>query len=123
MDRPLVVHCNVLPASGGRCHEREAGVADSEEKLMERTRRGDLAALGELFDRHQPAVLAFLSRFLGDATLAEDIAQEVFWRVWRYRNSFDPAQRFVAWLYGIARHTAMTEAGRRHRRELSLEHL
>jgi RNA polymerase sigma-70 factor (ECF subfamily) len=90
---------------------------------MERTRRDDLAALGELFDRHQPAVLAFLSRFLGDATLAEDIAQEVFWRVWRYRNSFDPAQRFVAWLYGIARHTALSEARRRHRRELSLEQL
>ena len=41
----------------------------------------------------------------------------------RYRRSFDPGQRFVAWLYGIARHTALTEARRSHRRELSLDHL
>ena len=98
-------------------------MAESDEKLMQRTSRGDRAALGELFDRHQPAVFAFLSRFLGNATLAEDVAQEVFWRVWRYRDSFDPEQRFVAWLYGIARHTALTEARRSHRRELSLDHL
>jgi RNA polymerase sigma-70 factor, ECF subfamily len=98
-------------------------VAESDETLMQRTGQGDLAALGVLFDRHQPVVFAFLTRFLGDATLAEDVAQEVFWRVWRYRNSFDPAQRFVAWLYGIARHTALSEARRRHRRELSLDYL
>jgi RNA polymerase sigma-70 factor (ECF subfamily) len=98
-------------------------VAESDEELMQRTGQGDLAAFGELFDRHQPAVSAFLSRFLGNATLAEDVVQEVFWRVWRYRGSFDPAQRFVAWIYGIARHTALTEARRSHRRELSLDHL
>jgi RNA polymerase sigma-70 factor, ECF subfamily len=98
-------------------------MAESDEKLMQRTSRGDLAALGELFDRHQPAVHAFLSRFLGNATLAEDVVQEVFLRVWRYRQSFDAAQRFTAWLYGIARRTALTEAGRSHRRELSLDQL
>jgi RNA polymerase sigma-70 factor, ECF subfamily len=98
-------------------------MAESDEKLMQRTSRGDLAALGELLDRHQPALYAFLSRFLGNATLAEDVVQEVFLRVWRYRHSFDAAHRFGAWLYGIARHTALTEAGRSHRRDLSLDHL
>ena len=98
-------------------------MAESDEKLMQRTGRGDLTAFGELFDRHQPALYAFLSRFLGNATLAEDVVQEVFLRVWRYRHSFDAAQRFGAWLYGIARHTALTEASRSHRRELSLDHL
>lgn len=98
-------------------------MAESDEKLMQRTSRGDLAAFGELFDRHQPAVHAFLSRFLGNATWAEDVVQEVFWRVWRYRHSFDTRQRFTAWLYGIARHAALTEAGRPHRRELSLDQL
>jgi RNA polymerase sigma factor (sigma-70 family) len=98
-------------------------VAEPDEKLMQRTSRGDLAAFGELFDRHQPAVYAFLSRFLGNATWAEDVVQEVFWRVWRYRHSFDSAQRFAAWLYGIARHTALTEARRSHHQELSLDQL
>src|SRR5947209_4706036 len=98
-------------------------MAESDEKLMQRISRGDLAAFGELFDRHQPAVHDFLSRFLGNATLAEDVVQEVFLRVWRYRESFDARQRFTAWLYGIARHTALTEAGRPHRQELSLDQL
>lgn len=98
-------------------------MAESDERLMQRTSRGDLAAFGELFDRHQPAVHAFLSRFLGNATWAEDVVQEVFWRVWRYRHSFDNGQRFAAWLYGIARHAALTDAGRPSRRELSLDQL
>ncbi len=96
---------------------------ESDEKLMQRTCRGDLEALGELFDRHQPALQAFLTRFLGNETWAEDVAQEVFLRVWRYRGSFDSTQRFTAWLYGIARHTALTDARRPSHRELSLEQL
>jgi RNA polymerase sigma-70 factor, ECF subfamily len=98
-------------------------MAESDERLMQRTSRGDLAAFGALFDRHQSAVHAFLCRFLGNATWAEDVVQEVFWRVWRYRSSFDSRQRFSAWLYGIARHAALTEAGRPYRRELSLDQL
>src|SRR5713226_80660 len=98
-------------------------MAESDEKLMQRTSRGDLAAFGELFDRHQPAVHAFLCRFLGNATWAEDVVQEVFLRVWRYRHSFDRTQRFSAWLYGIARHAALTDVRRPHRRERSLDQL
>jgi RNA polymerase sigma-70 factor (ECF subfamily) len=98
-------------------------MADSDERLMQRTRSGDLAAFGELFDRHQPSVYAFLARFLGNATLAEDVVQEVFLRVWRYRHSFDPSQRFTPWIFGIARRTALTEAGRPYRDELSLDQL
>jgi RNA polymerase sigma-70 factor, ECF subfamily len=98
-------------------------MAESDEKLMQRTSRGDLTAFGELFDRHQPGVYAFLSRFLGNATLAEDVVQEVFVRIWRYRHSFDTTQRFAAWLYGIARHTALTETRRAHQQELSLDQL
>src|SRR3954453_1359427 len=99
------------------------GMAESDEKLMQRTSGGDLAAFGELFDRHQPSVYAFLIRFLGNATLAEDVVQDVFLRVWRYRHSFDPSHRFTPWIYGIARRTALTEAGRPCREELSLDQL
>src|ERR1043166_466161 len=98
-------------------------MAESDEKLMRRTSRGDLAALGGVFDRHQPALLAFLTRFLGNATWAEDVVQEVFMRVWRYRHSFDAGQRFTAWLYSIARRAALTEAHRSQRRELPLAEL
>src|SRR5262245_39847169 len=94
-------------------------MADSDEALMQRAGRGDLAAFGELFDRHQPGLFAFLCRFLGDAPTAEDVAQDVFWRVWQYRARFDPSRRFSPWLYAIARRVALDERDRSHRRATS----
>jgi RNA polymerase sigma-70 factor (ECF subfamily) len=89
----------------------------SDEALMERAGRGDLAAFGELFDRHQPGLCAFLCRFLGDAATAEDVAQDAFWRAWQYRASFDAARPFAPWLYAIARRAALDERGKPHRRD------
>jgi RNA polymerase sigma factor (sigma-70 family) len=98
-------------------------MADSDERLMERMGREDLRALGELFDRHQPRLYGFLSRFLGDPATAEDVTQEVFVRVWRYRHAFNGSRSFRAWLYGIARHAALTEAEKRQRRAVPLSEL
>jgi len=91
-------------------------MAASDEELMQRAGRGDLAAFGELFDRHQPALYGFLCRFLGNAALAEDVTQEVFWRVWQYRTTFDGRSAFSAWMYVIARHAALDEIRKPHRR-------
>jgi RNA polymerase sigma-70 factor (ECF subfamily) len=87
----------------------------SDAELMGRTRSGDLEALGTLFERHQPAIHAFLHRFLGDASAAEDAVQEVFWRVWQHRSTYDGRCGFTAWLYVIARHAALDEIRRRNR--------
>lgn len=87
----------------------------SDAELMERTRSGDLEALGTLFERHQPAIYSFLQRFLGDAPAAEDAVQEVFWRVWQHRATYDGRCGFTAWLYVIARHAALDEIRRRQR--------
>jgi len=87
----------------------------SDAELMGRTRSGDLEALGTLFERHQPAIHSFLHRFLGDAAAAEDAVQEVFWRVWQHRSTYDGRQGFTAWLYVIARHAALDEIRRRSR--------
>jgi RNA polymerase sigma-70 factor (ECF subfamily) len=87
----------------------------SDAELMGRTRSGDLEALGVLFERHQPAIHSFLHRFLGDAAAAEDVVQEVFWRVWQHRSTYDGRHGFTAWLYVIARHAALDEIRRRNR--------
>jgi len=87
----------------------------SDAELMGRTCFGDLEALGTLFERHQPAIHAFLYRFLGDAAAAEDAVQEVFWRVWQHRSTYDGHRPFTAWLYVIARHAALDEIRRRKR--------
>jgi RNA polymerase sigma-70 factor (ECF subfamily) len=98
-------------------------MADSDEELMRRAGRGDREALGRLFDRHQPALFAFLCRFLGDAATAEDVVQDVFWRVWERRTIFDGSRRFTTWLYVIARHTALNEVKKPYRRAAPLSEL
>lgn len=83
--------------------------AEPDDELMRQTQGGDLDALGALFDRHQPRLYAFLCRLVGDPATAEDVAQEAFWRVWRHRAAYDARRGFAPWLYGIARHLALTD--------------
>lgn len=89
-------------------------MAGSDTELMLRTGGGDLEALGELFERHHGAIHRFVRRFLGDAA-ADDVTQDVFWRVWQYRGTFDGNREFSTWIYTIARHAALDELRRRNR--------
>lgn len=98
-------------------------MAASDEELMARAARGDLAAFGALFDRHQPRIYAFLCRFLGSAAGAEDVTQEVFWRIWRYRATYEPGAAFLTWAYSIARNAGLDEIRNASRRPGSLEEL
>ena len=70
---------------------------------MRAVQGGDLDALGELFERHHRPVFHFLSRTTGDSAAAEDLVQEVFVRILKYRHTFDPGARFETWLFRIAR--------------------
>src|ERR1700754_3012739 len=71
--------------------------------LMLAVRAGDLTRLGELFARHFDSAYAFCRRMTRDDTAAEDLAQEAFLRVLRYRESFRGDARFTTWLYRICR--------------------
>jgi RNA polymerase sigma factor (sigma-70 family) len=73
------------------------------ESLMHAAQEGDLAALGELFERHHRAVFQFLCRTTGDRQASEDLVQDVFMRILKYRHTYDPASRFETWLFRIAR--------------------
>jgi RNA polymerase sigma-70 factor, ECF subfamily len=53
---------------------------------------GDESALRDAYREHAPAVLGLATRVLGDATLAEDVVQEVFVRLWERPEQFDPAR-------------------------------
>ena len=81
----------------------------SDEQLMARVGRDDTAALGELFDRYRPHLFLFLLRLVGDRAAAEDLVQEVFWRLWERRTGYDPERQFPTWLYTIARRLAWNE--------------
>jgi RNA polymerase sigma-70 factor (ECF subfamily) len=95
----------------------------SDEQLMARVGRDDLAALGELFNRHRPPLFAFLLRVLGDRAAAEDLVQEVFWRLWERRTDFDPERRFSTWLYTMTRRLAWNELQCARRRTMRFSEL
>ena len=66
-------------------------------------RDGEIGRLGELFDRYHLPLFDFLSRTTGDRAAAEDLVQDVFVRVLKYRDSYRDEGCFEAWLYRIAR--------------------
>ena len=76
---------------------------DPDEELVSRVGRGDAAAIQALVARKLPRLLALATRMLGDATEAEDVAQEVFVRVWRSASAWRPGMaRFDTWLHRVA---------------------
>jgi RNA polymerase sigma-70 factor (ECF subfamily) len=75
----------------------------TDEALMTAVRNGDLHQLGVLFERHHVPLFDYLSRMTGDRASAEDLVQDVFIRVLKYRRSYREDGRFETWLYRIAR--------------------
>ncbi|MGZ8362665.1 MAG: RNA polymerase sigma factor [Caulobacteraceae bacterium] len=77
--------------------------SDSDEDLVARAGRGDPAAVQALVARKLPRILALAARMLGDASEAEDVAQEVFLRVWREAPRWRPGEaRFDTWMHRVA---------------------
>ncbi len=87
---------------------------DGEGELVERARRGDREAFGELFRLHHDRLYRLARAHVGDA--ADDVVAETFLRAWRGLDRYRPmGPPFVAWLYGIARHVVADELRRRSR--------
>ena len=75
----------------------------TDETLMLGVRDGDVAKLGLLFERHHGGLFDFFCRTLGDRPAAEDLVQEVFIRILKYRRTYRDDGRFQTWLFHIAR--------------------
>src|SRR5579864_5958133 len=74
-----------------------------DEDLMLEVRNGAGETLGVLFDRYHAPLYNFYAKLTGDRTLSEDLVQEVFLRILKYRQSYQPGTPFRAWIYQIAR--------------------
>lgn len=70
--------------------------------LWSRSRAGDAAAFGLLFERHAKAIYNYCFRRVGDWAVAEDLLSIVFLEVWRRRDKDLPRDKVRPWLYGIA---------------------
>jgi len=88
----------------------------SDVELMLAFQAGDEAAFSVLVERHRDHVVNLTQRYLGNLADAEDLAQEVFLRVYRARNRYRPEARFTTWLYRVAVNAALNEVrGRKSR--------
>ena len=87
---------------------------------MLQVRGGQVHMLSELFDRHHRQVYGFLHRMTGSREMSEDLVQEVFLRILRYRDSYDTRMPFTSWMYGIARN-ALIDQMRKRRPEAAWE--
>ena len=80
----------------------------SDEQLIAQVARGDTTAYEMLYDRYSSAVMGFALKITGDRSLAEEILQETFWRVWSKADLFQNQRgAFTSWFFGIARNLAI----------------
>jgi RNA polymerase sigma-70 factor, ECF subfamily len=91
---------------------------DQDSVLVERARAGDTGAFEMLVRRYQGWVFTLAVRMLGDRAEAEDMAQEIFLKVYRGLKKFKGASRFSTWLYAIASHHCLNQIEARRRRPL-----
>jgi RNA polymerase sigma-70 factor (ECF subfamily) len=92
-----------------RVNEDMAAVAaiEPDAELMLRVKAGDAASFGLLLARHRDSVIRFLYRMVQRQAVAEELAQEVFLRVYRARAAYEPTAKFTTWLFRIAMHLAL----------------
>src|SRR5947209_17897282 len=104
-----------------------AGLGDSlmknslpDEELMFQVRNGVVEMLGVLFDRYQGPLFNFYCKLTGDRSVSEDLVQDVFYRILKYRKSYQSGMSFKSWMYQIARNARLDQA-KRQKPEAELE--
>lgn len=98
---------STTPVSTGRSDPPD------DQALIDAIAHGDSSALEALYDRYATAVYRMALRILKSRELAEEVVQEVFWRVWRRSGSFERDRGRVAqWIFGIAHNLCIDELRR-----------
>jgi RNA polymerase sigma-70 factor, ECF subfamily len=98
-----------------------SGSIDPDVGLMLRVKEDDAVAFEELIDRHQTKMIRFMRGWVSTPEQAEDLAQDVFLRVYKARKSYMPTAKFTTWLYRIAHNIASNHIrDSSHRKEYQL---
>lgn len=78
----------------------------SDHELMVAVRAGEVAKLGELFERYHQRLYGFFLRMTNQPAVSEDLVQVVFYRILKYRHTYRDEGKFTAWIYHLARKVA-----------------
>lgn len=112
----------LMAGSGSPGVARFSAVVDgldvtSDAQVMLRVKAGDQSAFDYLVQKYRRPLVSFMYRMARNAAAAEDLAQEVFLRVYRSRESYQASAKFTTWLYRIATNLAVNYArDTRHQR-------
>ncbi len=97
------------PSSSVRVQKDMIAVAaiERDAELMLRVREGDTESFEILLGKHRGPVIHFLYRMVQNQAVAEELAQEVFLRVYKSRGNYEPTAKFTTWLFRITSHLAL----------------
>ena len=93
--------------SGVKNHMEAVAALERDAELMLRVREGDDTSFALLLEKHRGPVVNFMQRMVENRAVAEELAQEVFLRVYRSRQTYEPTAKFTTWLFRIATHLAL----------------
>lgn len=102
----------LVPRTAGLVVAGDAG-RDADDLLMSQVRAGQVEALTPLFDRHHGPLLNYFVRLGTPRGLAEDLVQDTFVRILKYRATYRPGGRFATWMYFIARNVRLDQLHKR----------
>lgn len=88
---------------------------DADAALMVAFQKGDNKAFDQIVDKYHKPIVNFIYKIVNNSAEAEELAQEVFLRIYRARHTYEPRARFAAWIYKIATNLSFKEAERKRR--------
>ena len=110
LDRSMLMTAPAQGASSGFSPAMAGTEALTDADVMLRAKAGDQSAFDYLVQKYRRPMVSFMYRMAHNAAVAEDLAQEVFLRVYRSRESYEASAKFTTWLYRIATNLAVNHA-------------
>jgi RNA polymerase sigma-70 factor, ECF subfamily len=107
VDRGLLAMAGVTPEMQAQRNVSQAHEGTSDADVMLQVKAGDDSAFAYLVQKYRRPMVSFMYRMAHNSAAAEDLAQEVFLRVYRSRQSYEPSAKFTTWLYRIATNLAV----------------
>jgi len=96
---------------------------DPDAKMIKKVAEGDEVAFEQMVKKYEHSVLNTVYRYIGSHDEAEDIAQEVFIKVWRHAKSFKGKSKFSTWLYRIVVNQCLNYRSKHKERLASLDEI
>jgi RNA polymerase sigma-70 factor, ECF subfamily len=110
MDRGLLPMAGAPPQAALDAATGVPGAGRTDAEIMLQVKAGDDSAFAYLVQKYRRPMVSFMYRMAHNAAGAEDLAQEVFLRVYRSRESYEASAKFTTWLYRIATNLAVNHA-------------